>query len=44
MIASAVQNHFGIKVLPTSQVRCVTYVSRLDLKKLVPAVGLEPTT
>ena len=37
-------NPFGPKVSPRRPERTVTYVTGMCLKKLEPAVGLEPTT
>ena len=43
-VLEPLENPFGPKALPMSQVRCVTHVLGLDHKLMVPAVGLEPTT
>ena len=39
-----IDNRFGTRVLPMSQVQSVTDVSGPDTAKLVAGVGFEPTT
>jgi putative transposase len=39
-----IENPFGPKVLPMSPECTVTHVSGMDLKRLEPALGLEPRT
>ncbi len=43
-VLEPLENPFGPKVLPMSQVRSVTHVSGLDPQNLVSAAGLEPAT
>ena len=43
-VFETLENPFGPKVLPMSQVRCVTDVSGLDQKEMVGPWGLEPQT
>jgi hypothetical protein len=45
-VLEPLENPFGPKVLPMSQVRvrCVTHVSGLDSEKLAGTTGLEPAT